>query len=97
MKGDKQTLIVGRSRHDALETAQFFIDLDGQRVACWITNKALERLGASGDTPVASLVLNMDKITRVATAVARRTPKGERIVIRSEDFEEPIPGRGRVA
>jgi hypothetical protein len=75
-------------KHAALETVEFRIDVDGRRANCWITIQALQdRFQATRQTAVATLMANMQTIAPVAQRVAQRTPKGERIIVRSRDFD----------
>jgi hypothetical protein len=70
--------------HDLVE---FSIEVDGKPVICLISLEALEdNFGATRQTDVATLKMNMDRIAPVAERVARRTPPGERILVRTEDF-----------
>lgn len=77
----------GSRRHDAFGTVEFSIEVDGERVPCWISNEVLkQRFGATGDTAVVTLMTHMDEIAPVAERVARNTPQGERIIVRTNDF-----------
>jgi hypothetical protein len=70
------------------EVVEFSIDMDGGRVICWISYEALsDHFGARGDAAmVGALLSNMDRITPVAERIARRTAKGERILVRTQDI-----------
>ena len=74
-------------RIDAHDMVEFSIEMDGKSVICFISLEALEdNFGATRQTDAATLKMNLDKIAPVAERVARRTPRGERILVRTEDF-----------
>jgi hypothetical protein len=75
--------------HDAFETVEFVVELEGDRVHCWITHHALAtHFGATPGTALATLLRHRERIDAVARRAARNTPKGERVLVRSIDFDD---------
>ena len=72
---------------DTYDVVEFSIDLDGARKICWISQEALgDHFGANRDTAAATLLQNLNTIAPVAVRVARRTPVGELVIVKTADF-----------
>lgn len=73
--------------HTAFGLLQFSVEIGGEKQRCWISKEALQaHFGATGQTLVATLLANMDRIAPVAQRVAARTPPGQRIIVMTSDF-----------
>lgn len=68
---------------------RFSIAIKGERVNCWISEDALsDHFGDTEDTSVRTLVKHFDEITSVAAGVARRTPTGEPVLVKTEHLHK---------
>jgi hypothetical protein len=68
-------------------TVEFPIVLDGERVRCMVTVEALKQhFGATDESAGMILLRNLDRIRAAAARVARRSPRGELVVVRSADL-----------
>ena len=70
--------------HDIIE---FSIEMDGGKKICWISREALEdHFGATEKAAVEVLLRNLNTIAPVAERIARGTPPGELILVKSAHF-----------
>jgi hypothetical protein len=68
-------------------TVEFPIELDGERVRCMVTVEALKaHFGATDESAGVILLRNLERIRAAAVEVARRSPRGELVVVRSADL-----------
>lgn len=66
---------------------EFSITMNGKNVICWISHEALkDHFGATRETAVAVFHRNRNFIAPVAERVARSTPPGEHILVKSSHF-----------
>jgi hypothetical protein len=74
---------------DSQVFVQFSVTIKGERISCWISEEALsDHFGGTGETRVRTLVRHLDEIIPVAAGVARRTPTGEPILVKTEHFQK---------
>lgn len=72
---------------DTYDIIEFSIEMDGGRKICWISREALEdHFGATKKTAVEVLLRNLNTIAPVAERVARNTPAGELVLVKSTHF-----------
>lgn len=83
-----------RTFAQAEDFVRFAVDIKGERLVCWISGQALsEHFGATTETRVGTLVQHLDKIAAVAASVARTTPTGKHILVRTQHFGRPSVAR----